>query len=204
MTSQKLLPYLSTYQIHSATLDTGVLENTLILERLVELKQKFNILIGLTSSGANQTEILQKAMPIKINGEFLFDAFQVTYNIFDQSLFEQCKELVAQGRRVIIKEALANGRVFPNEKFPNYNLAYQTLQDLAKKYHVGIDAIALRFCIDNLSPYKVLSGAAMPEHLNQNLKAKEFRLTTSDLILLKNLKVAPTKYWSERKKLTWN
>ena len=37
--SKKLLPYLSVYQIHSATLETGVLENESILNQLAFLKE---------------------------------------------------------------------------------------------------------------------------------------------------------------------
>ncbi len=37
--SKSMLPKLSTYQIHSATLDTGVLENDAVLNRLFELKR---------------------------------------------------------------------------------------------------------------------------------------------------------------------
>jgi len=202
--SQQLLPYLTSYQIHSATLDTGVLDNPSILERLADLKLKHQLIIGLTTSGANQNEVLQKALPIKVNGELLFDLFQVTYNVFDQSLAAISEQLEALDKRIVIKEALANGRVFPNKKYPYYQNAYQIFQRLANKYAVGIDAIALRFCLDSLSPYKVLSGAAQTQHVRDNLKVYDFRLDKEDLSTLKRLKIYPEKYWSERKQLQWN
>ena len=202
--SQQLLPFLTSYQIHSATLATGVLDNQAILERLADLKSTHQLKIGLTTSGANQNEVLQKAITIKINGEPLFDLFQVTYNVFDQSLAAIFDQLEGPDKRVVIKEALANGRVFPNKKYPHYEAAYQTLQNLAHKYAVGIDAIALRFCIDSLSPYKVLSGAAQTQHLTQNLKVNQFKLTNPEILALKQLQVPPSKYWSERKQLAWN
>ena len=40
--SKQLLPYLKVYQIHSATLETGVLENKSVLEQLAFLKKEYN------------------------------------------------------------------------------------------------------------------------------------------------------------------
>lgn len=143
-------------------------------------------------------------MALVINGIPLFDAFQVTYNIFDQSLAQISQQLLKENKRMIIKEALANGRIFPNEKYPHYIELYKTLDSLAKKYKVGIDAIALRFCMDSIMPYKVLSGAAKAFHLTENIKTEQFELTEQDVGLLKQFAITPTAYWKERKELIWN
>ena len=84
--SKQLLPQLSTYQIHSATLETGVLENGKVLNKLAKLKTDFGLKIGLTTTGENQEEVLRKALEIKTNDEALFTVFQVTYNVLEQSL----------------------------------------------------------------------------------------------------------------------
>lgn len=202
--SKYLSPNLSTYQIHSATLETGVLDNAQVLQRLFEFKKKHNILIGLTTTGADQISVIKKALDIEVESSQLFDVFQVTYNIFDQSLSAVSTELSNQKKRIVIKEALANGRVFPNENYPNYISAYKKLMDLSEKYKTGIDAIALRFCIDTIPVYKVLSGASIARHLTDNLKASDFELDKNDLIELSQLSINPTHYWNERKKLGWN
>jgi len=199
-----LLPHLKIYQIHSATLASGVLENTEVLNKLFELKKKYKIELGLSVSGDNQNEIIKKALQVAINGESLFDSFQITFNVFDQSFLEINKALKEFGKRVIIKEALANGRIFPNSKYPQYQKTYSLLQSLAKKYAVGVDAIALRFCLDLIAPYSVLSGSSEGKHLEANLKASKIKLTSDELILLKSLAVDPAFYWDERKKLAWN
>ena len=200
--SEQLLPFLNIYQIHSATLESGVLENEKVLRRLSELKEKYQIEIGLSTSGANQNEIIQKALNISIDGKSLFDSFQVTYNVFDQNLFTILDEL--KGKKIIIKEALANGRIFPNDRFDDYQDRYSVLSELASKYEVGIDAIALRFCEDTIKPYSVLSGAYEEEHLIANLKALHFELSAEDLCKVKELAVSPEDYWQERKQLEWN
>ena len=60
--TKELLPSLSIYQIHSATLDTQVLQNEELLKRLYELKKTHNVAIGLTTTGANQLEVMRLAM----------------------------------------------------------------------------------------------------------------------------------------------
>ncbi|NND07047.1 MAG: aldo/keto reductase [Saprospiraceae bacterium] len=202
--SKTMLPRLTTYQIHSATFETGVLENEAILHRLAELRNDHNLLMGITTTGANQMVVLRNALDIQIDGRELFDVFQVTYNIFDQSLASLANEVSSQGKRLVIKEALANGRVFPNKEYPNYSSAYSLLIQLAAKYSVGIDAIALRFCMDSIPVFKVLSGADVAHHLADNLRANDFQLENEDIESMRKLAVKPDQYWDERKKLDWN
>ena len=143
--SKQLLPYLKVYQIHSATLDTDVLKNRAVLEQLAFLKKEYELKIGLTSTGTNQVEVLKKALDIEINGEQLFNAFQVTYNFLDQSLLEISNELINQNKTIVIKEALANGRVFRNENYPHYNKMYVILENLAEKHKdISIEIVDLR------------------------------------------------------------
>lgn len=201
--SQKLRPYLSTYQIHSATLETGVLDNEAVLNRLAAYKAE-GLRMGITTTGANQRAVLEKALDIHIGGADLFDVFQVTYNVFDQNLAEIAQHIQAAGKRLVIKEALANGRVFPTEKYPHYQEAYQKLTRLAESYEVGVDAIALRFCIDSLQPFKVLSGASQVAHMAANLQALSFSLSSSEISALESCAVHPPTYWNERKALAWN
>ena len=202
--TKELQPYLTTLQIHSATFETGVLNDKEVLNKLAEMKSQYNMLIGLTTTGDNQVEVIGYAMDVSVDGVGLFDAYQVTYNTLDQSLSEVSDLLTGAGKRMIIKEALANGRVFKNDKYPNYNSLYVSLDEMAKKYRVGVDAIALRFCMQTIAPFMVLSGASQPPQLTENLKSNDFILEEEDLIILKSFKIDPKTYWAERKLLQWN
>lgn len=202
--SQKLHPYLSGYQIHSATFESGIFENADALDRLWELKNKNDLLIGLTSSGVNQKEIIEKAIEFERDGRPLFDLFQVTYNVLDQSVFDIIRTLTGLNKRVVVKEALANGRIFPNLNLPHYADLYRELSHLAEKYKVGIDAIALRFCMDSITPFMVLSGASDKMHISDNLKANDFTLREKEVALLKTFNIPPKHYWQERSQLAWN
>jgi aryl-alcohol dehydrogenase-like predicted oxidoreductase len=202
--SKQLLPYLKVYQIHSATLDTGVLNNTEVLKRLHELKKEYNITIGLTTTGANQTEVLEKGLSVQVENEALFQSFQCTYNILDQSVSKYADALENLSGPFIIKEALANGRLIPNNRFSEYRKLYDIMNRLAKKYNVGADAIALRYCMENFPEALALSGANNTEHLTANLKTNQFALTESEIEQLGAFGISSNEYWQERKQLTWN
>ncbi|SED16126.1 Predicted oxidoreductase [Tenacibaculum sp. MAR_2009_124] len=201
--SKQLLPYLSFYQIHSATLDTGVLENEKILNRLHEIKKKYSVQVGITASGANQLEILEKASAISIDNEILFSVYQCTFNMLEQSI-RKVDQLFKNGTQLIIKEALANGRVFNNSNYPEYNSFYAYLEKLESELQVGRDAIILSYCSTIYPNAIVLSGANNETHLSSNLNAPKVKLTGTQIDELSKFKVAAEFYWNERKKLTWN
>ena len=202
--SKAFIPNLNIYQIHSATLDSGVLTNMAVLSRLHELKQKHAIKIGLSSSGTEQENIIREAQKVAFDGIDLFDSYQVTFNVFEQSTYSILKALIADKKTVIIKEALANGRVFGNTDFKNYQTAYNYFESFSEKYSVGIDAIAMRFIMDDLEPELILSGASNIQQLQQNLKVLDFELNASDISQLKSLATSPQDYWNERSNLVWN
>ena len=202
--SKQLLPYLKVYQIHSATIATGVLENQAVLEQLSSLKKEHHLTIGLTTTGENQVEVLKRALDVHIEGTQVFDLFQVTYNCLEQSLQKISQELIQQEKTIVIKEALANGRIFKNKNYQQYSLLYKTLANLAQKYEVGIDAISLKYCAQKIPKSTILSGASTIRQLQENLKADTFMLSRKDLTLLDAFKTPAHYYWSERKKLTWN
>lgn len=164
---------------------------------LAALSKKFNIKIGLSTSGVHQSKIIEKALEIKANNKFLFDVFQITYNFLEQSCLEAILKLKELNKTIIIKEALANGRVF---KIDNNNFI---LKNLSEKYKARKDAIAIRFVIDTIEPNIVLSGAFSTKQLEGNLKAYDFKLTTGDLESLKSLKQNSESYWEVRNTLEW-
>lgn len=202
--SKGFLPHLKVYQVHSATLKTGVLDNEAILNKLAFLKSEYKFEIGITTTGTNQIDVIKKALNVSVEGNQLFDAFQVTYNMLDQSLKHISNELNNQNKKVIIKEALANGRVFRNQNYSHYNTMYTILESLGKKYNVGIDAISLQFCAQTNPKSIILSGASNAIHLESNLKLNTFSLSEIELQEIINFNINPTNYWEERKQLGWN
>ena len=109
--SQALLsPYLQVYQIHSATEDSGVLENREVLERLGEIRDQ-GLVIGLSLSGPQQSDTLRRAIAVEVNGRPLFGTVQATWNLLAQEAGDGLTEAHAAGLGIIVKEVLANGRL---------------------------------------------------------------------------------------------
>jgi aryl-alcohol dehydrogenase-like predicted oxidoreductase len=201
--SRRLLPHLQLYQIHSATFESGVLENTAVLKRLAELKGE-GVLIGLSTSGPKQSEVLAKAMEVRIDGHALFDSVQATYNLLAKDVAEQLQEAHRSGMIVIIKEALANGRLTNRNTSQEFAERKRRLQQLAQKHKVSLDSIALAFLFQSPFVSIVLSGATSIEQLNSNVKGTEIQLTEPELEELSKLRMPEMDYWNERAALAWN
>ena len=68
--------------------------------------------IGLTLSGVEQADVLREAMTVTApDGSKLFDCVQATWNVMEQSAGAALLEAKESGMEVIVKEALANGRL---------------------------------------------------------------------------------------------
>ena len=199
-----LLPGLKIYQIHSATFESGVLENREVLEELQRIKKAAGIQIGASVSGANQKDVILAASKVRVGGQPLFDSFQVTYNVLDTSTHVVMRQLIEEGKTILIKEALANGRLLRSTNYSHYEPLYRLMDEMAFHHGVGPDAIALRFVMDNLGPSVVLSGASTPEQLDENLKALSFQLGEKEIGSLRKHSIEADAYWTERKRLPWN
>ncbi len=200
-TQVNLGDYVQLYQIHSATPESGVLSNPEVLHELAHLKSQ-GIKIGLSLSGPDQSETLRLAMAIHLDGLRLFDCVQATYNLLEASAGPTLQEAHAAGMGVIIKEALANGRLTPrNPEFadPTYPLMQQ-----ATRLNTPLDALALAAVLHQSWVDVVLSGAATLNHLQANLKALDVQWDAKATFELGKITEPPSVYWKRRKTLRWN
>ena len=194
---------LNIYQIHSATIESGVLEKKDLLYRLWELREE-GIVIGLTLSGVNQSKTLQKALSIISRDEFLFQSVQVTWNILERSTTDLLINASQSGIGIIVKESLANGRLTSRNDEASFFNKKEQLQSISKKYNVGIDAISIAYILRQPWVNTVLSGAVNQEQLKSNLKALKVELSESDLNIINSMAETPEKYWRIRSELEWN
>ncbi len=98
--------------------------------------------IGLSVTGPNQAATIDRALGVGI-----FDTVQATWNLLEQSAGAALGRACAAGLEVIVKEAMANGR-------------------LAEHDHLALAAAVAQ-------PWStiVLSGAVSPAMLRSNLRA---------------------------------
>jgi aryl-alcohol dehydrogenase-like predicted oxidoreductase len=195
--------YLRLYQIHSATLDSGVLSNKNVLTRLSTLKDD-GILIGLTLSGVRQPETLQKAMSVKIDGRTLFDSVQATWNLLERSCGPVLQEANSNGMGVIIKEGLANGRLTSKNQEADFFEKRRTLEGVASQLNCAIDTLALAAILAQPWVDIVLSGAATSAQLRSNVRAMQIHLDDSLPSELDAVQEDADIYWQKRSQLPWN
>jgi len=188
---------LALYQVHSLTEDSGALGDKALLAAMARLRSD-GVMIGLTTSGPLQATTLRRALDTTIDGEPMFSAAEVTWNLLEPSVEPAAAEAAEAGWAILIKEAVANGRLAPggDKAEPSSRLA-----QLAGERGLTPDAIALAAALARPWAAVVLSGAVTREQLTANLAA----LTAIDLSDL-DLDVAEPAdaYWSARSHRPWS
>jgi aryl-alcohol dehydrogenase-like predicted oxidoreductase len=190
--------YLALYQIHSATPDTGVLDDGRVLDALAALRDQ-GVRVGVTVSGPSQGETVRKALAIRRGGTPLFASIQATWNVLERSCEEALREAHAAGRTVIVKEVLANGRLTGRGDAGREG----PLALLARDLHAGPDAVAIAAALARPWADVVLLGAGSVEQLRSNVRALEIRAAPALLRRLDGLRESPASYWGARSALRW-
>jgi aryl-alcohol dehydrogenase-like predicted oxidoreductase len=182
---------LQLYQIHSATVESGVLDDPEVREELARLRAG-GLLIGFTATGPDQRTTIERALAV--GG---FDTVQATWNLLEQSAGPALAAAHEAGLGVIVKEAVANGRLAGREDVP-------LLAELARDAGVTPDALALAAVLAQPWVDVVLSGATTVDTLESNLSASTVDVDASLLERLGALREDPEAYWEERSALSWN
>jgi aryl-alcohol dehydrogenase-like predicted oxidoreductase len=190
-TRELLGAHLSLYQIHSATLDSGVLDDPEVREELAGLREG-GLAIGLTVTGAHQAEAIERAL--EVGG---FDTVQATWNLLEQSAGPALAAAHGAGMRVIVKEAVANGRLTTRGHVPELAAAADDLGTTP-------DALALAAVLAQDWVDVVLSGAATVAELESNLAAAALDVPQDALDRLAAVREDAESYWRTRAELAWN
>lgn len=188
--------HLHLYQIHSATLESGVLDDRDVRRALAAARDG-GLAIGLTLSGPRQADTLRRALAISIDGAPLFSVVQATWNLFERSAGEALREAHDAGLGVIVKEALANGRLTARAGPP-------AIQRAAERIGATADALALAAALAQPWADVVLSGAATVAQLRSNATALDLPWNGDLDAALRPLAESPERYWSTRATLAWN
>jgi aryl-alcohol dehydrogenase-like predicted oxidoreductase len=183
---------LTLYQVHSLTLDSRLFADAPLLAALSRLRAE-GVIIGLSTSGPHQAETIRRALALTVDGRQLFKSAQVTWNLLEPSAGPAAAEAAAAGWAVLVKEAVANGRLTAAGGPP------APLAALAAERGVTEDAIAVAAALAQPWASVVLSGAVTRGQLAENLAA----LTVGALPAL-SLAEAPAAYWAQRADRPWH
>lgn len=203
-TRERLGGQVDLYQIHSATLKTGVLDDPDVMTALAALKRDHGVAIGLSLSGPRQADTLERALEVTIDGDLLFDAVQATWNILEPSAGPMLQAASDAGLGVIVKEALANGRLTPRNDQPSFADTYADLEQQATRLGTMVDALALAAAIAQPWSDIVLSGAATIDQLRSNVQAAHVEWDAAAQDATRAMAEDPEKYWETRGRLPWN
>jgi len=183
---------LTLYQVHSLTVDSGLFTDARLRAALSRLRAE-GVIIGLSTSGPHQADTIRRALSLAVDGQQLFTATEVTWNLLEPSVGPAAAEAAAAGWAVLVKEAVANGRLTPAGGPP------APLSAMAAAHGVTEDAIALAAALAQPWASVVLSGAVTRAQLEENLAA----LTVGQLPELSPAE-APDAYWAERAARPWH
>ena len=197
-TEALLGPRLAIYHVHSATLDTGVLDDAALHRDLAALRDR-GVRVGVSTSGPAQADAVRRALDVRVGGEPLFTSVQSTWNLLEPSVGPALAEAADAGALVIVKEAVANGRLTPGA--PD---APPGAVALAAEVGVPLDQLAIAAALAQPWAWQVLSGAVDPVQVASNAAAAAVSLDPDAQARFGALAEDPDAYWSARSARAWS
>jgi aryl-alcohol dehydrogenase-like predicted oxidoreductase len=192
---------LDVYHVHSATLDTGVLDDRRLHEELAELRDG-GVAVGISTSGPQQAAAVERALEVEVGGAPLFTSFQSTWNVLETSVAPALAEAARAGASVLVKEPVANGRLVPGTEDPSPGA--RRFVALADRLGIGEDVLALAAALAQPWTTRVLSGAVTPAQVRSNASAEGVVLPPDVLDELAELAEDPGDYWAARSRRSWS
>jgi aryl-alcohol dehydrogenase-like predicted oxidoreductase len=183
------------YQVHSLTIESGALDDQRLLAALSR-RREHGLLLGITTTGPKQADTIRRALEVRVDGVPLFASVQATWNLLEPSAGAALHEASAAGWAVIVKEAVANGRL---TAAGDAGRPGSVLGGVASAWGHDPDAIAIAAALRQPWVSVVLSGAATVDQLASNLGALE--LAVPDI---PDLAEPAGEYWAARSARPWS
>ncbi|HEY0534850.1 MAG TPA: aldo/keto reductase [Actinoplanes sp.] len=184
---------LDIYHIHSLTPESPALTDAALHHRLAGLAAE-GVAVGFSTSGPAQGPTIRAALDVTVDGMPLFRSVQATWNVLETSAGPALSEAHDAGCLVIVKEAMANGRLAA----PGGPLA-----GIAAELGSTPDTVALAAVLRQPWARIVLSGAATTGQLAANLSAESLTLSATHDDRLSTMAEKPDAYWQARSSLPW-
>jgi aryl-alcohol dehydrogenase-like predicted oxidoreductase len=183
------------YQVHSLTVDSPLFTDEPLVEALAELSAN-GVAVGFSTSGPAQADAIERAFALEVAGQPVFSAVQSTWNLLEPSAGPALAAAHAAGKRVLVKETLANGRLAVE--------APKVVRDIAAAHGVGPDAVAVAAVLAQEWAGTAVIGPVSPAQLEANLRATTVGLGAADRDALTGLAEEPGAYWRHRSSLAWD
>ncbi|MGI5127352.1 aldo/keto reductase [Pseudonocardia sp. CA-107938] len=191
---------LGIYYVHSVTPESAALTDPALHRALADLRRT-GVRVGASTSGPHQAEVVRRVLDITVDGTPLFTAVQCTWNLLEPSVGPALADAAAAGTLVVVKEAVANGRLAPGggDAAP----AVKAVTAAAEQLGVPVDQLAIAAALAQPWAWRVLSGAVTVEQVRSNVAAARHQLPVDVLQdLLADAEDADD-YWAARARRTW-
>jgi aryl-alcohol dehydrogenase-like predicted oxidoreductase len=134
----------------------------------------------------------------------VFDVVQATFNCLEPSLAEPLAGAHAAGIGVIVKEAVANGRLTEANRRREDDRLVRELRAVAAARSCRMTQLALAFVLERPWVDAVLSGAATRAQLVSHVDAQGVVLDDAARAALAAVAETPARYWATRASLPWS
>ncbi|GAA1797287.1 aldo/keto reductase [Agromyces neolithicus] len=179
------------YLIHSLTPDSPALGDAALLDQLRALAA-IGVRVGISTSGPHQADALDAARELESSP---FGAVQATWNLLEPSAGPALARAHDAGWFVVVKEAVANGRLSPEGAADEPAAAAVAASD-----GQSVDAFAIGVARSRPWCDLVLSGAVTQGQLDSNLAS---RAPSMDAAALAALAENTWAYWAARGARDW-
>jgi len=195
---------LAVYHIHSATLETGVLDDVPLHRELARLRDG-GVRVGVSTSGPAQAEVVRRAVEVVVAGEPLFTSVQATWNLLEPSAGPALAEAAGRGAWVIVKEAVANGLLAPGGQggTAGPGRAAEVAAEVAAELGIGVDQLAIAAALAQPWAWRVLSGAVTAEQVASNAAAAAVEVPAAAVEEVLAHAGPPEAYWAARARRPW-
>ena len=194
-------PRLALYQVHSLTEDSPLPGDTALLDALGALRDT-GVRVGLSTSGPAQAVTLRRALTAQAGGRPVFSAAQVTWNLLETSVAAAAAEAAGEGWAILVKEAMANGRLAPRDG-PGRDGPPAPLAKAAAVAGATADALAIAAALAQPWATVVLSGVVTVAQLASNLAALTLPADVVTGAADLGLAEPPDDYWACRSARPW-
>ncbi|QRP50000.1 aldo/keto reductase [Amycolatopsis sp. FDAARGOS 1241] len=183
------------YQVHSLTVDSPLFSDEALIDGLAALAEE-GVEVGFSTSGPAQADAVRRAFELEVAGRPVFSSVQSTWNVLEPSVGAALAESRSAGKRVLVKETVANGRLVVEAPEP--------VARIAAARGVGPDAVAVAAVLANGWVSTAIVGPSSTHQLASNLDAARVSLTAEEIAELAGLAEPPEEYWRHRSHLGWD
>jgi aryl-alcohol dehydrogenase-like predicted oxidoreductase len=202
---ERLGQYLSLYQIHSVTAESKTLEDDALIDAIARLRER-GIRPGLSVSGAGQDIAIRRSLEVRRDGERVFDSVQATWNLLERGAESALAEARKAGMKVVVKEALANGRLTQRNQHHDdvFSARVARIRELAQTRGTTIEMLALAAALAQPWADYVLTGAATVQQIQSSVAALALRWDGGLDEQLRPVSIPSAEYWRGRAAFGWN